>query len=143
MHSTLTTRRASLVMFGVLAFALLLLWIAGPALAAPRAGITVARGVPAEAVAGTPASGTLPIQPLGSASIAAPLGASDTYLTVSVAAAWAIGVLGAIVLLGGAGAFALAERRARGGRVTELDAAHPPAAGDREALRNGDRRKAA
>ena len=58
-----------------------------------------------------------------------------------VAAAWAIGVLGAIVLIGGVGAFALAERRARGGRATEL--VHRPAAGERDARRDDERRKAA
>ncbi len=143
MHSTLTTRRASLVMLGVLAFVLLLLWIAGPTLGAPRAGITVARGVPAEAVAGTPGGATFSTQPLGSASIAAPLGATKPYLTVPVAAAWAIGVLGAIVLIGGVGAFALAERRARGGRATEPAAVHRPTAGERDARRDDERRKAA
>ena len=143
MHSTLTTRRASLVMFGVLAFVLLLLWIAGPALAAPMAGITIARGVPAEAVS-SPGGGSFLSQPTTAASIAAPAGTRQTsYLTVPVAAAWAIGVLGAILLLGGARAFALAERRARGGRVTELAGVHRPAAGEREDRRDDDRRKAA
>ena len=46
MHRTIKTRYGSLVILGVVALVVLLLWMAGPASAAPRAGITVARGVP-------------------------------------------------------------------------------------------------
>jgi hypothetical protein len=124
---------------------LLLLWIADPAFAAPRTGITVARGVPAEAVS-TLGDAAVPPQALSAASIAADVSSPTPYLTIPGAAAWAIGVLGAIALIGGAWAFALAERRGRGGRPVDLTGREPAAIGTQTSAdrrRDEERRKAA
>jgi hypothetical protein len=123
MHSSITTRRATLVLLGAAAVALLLLWMADPALAAPRWGITAARGVPAEAVA-QPATAA-PGQALTAASIRAPSGQSNAYFVMTPLAAWLTGALGALLLLGGARRYALAQRRGRGGRLAELTGRRP------------------
>ena len=121
MHPTTTARRAALALFGaVLLVVLLTMALAEPVRAAPRVGITAARGVPAEAITATPAGATLLTQPLGPASIAAPPTTSEDYGVLPWAAAWAIGAVAAVVLIGGARALALAQRRDRGGRVAEL-----------------------
>ena len=141
MHRTMTLRGAALAAIGVAALLVLLtLALAGPAQAAPRTGITVARGVAAEAQA-TPGSATFSTHPLGAASIAAPLTTSEDYGVLPWAAAWAIGAVGAVILIGGARAMGLAQRRSRGGRVGELSGNGP--AGGRPAQSENQRRKAA
>jgi hypothetical protein len=141
MQSTMTTRRTALVLTGFTVLAVLLITaLATPAQAAPRTGITAARGVAAEARA-TPAGATFSTHPLGPASIAAPLTRSESYGVMPWAAAWLIGAIGAVVLIGGARAFALAQRRGRGGRVAELTGSGA-APGD-TAAREDRRRKAA
>ena len=119
---------------------LLTLVLVGPAQAAPRTGITVARGVAAEAQA-APGGATFSTHPLGAASIAAPLTRSEDYGVMPWAAAWAIGALGAVVLLGGARALGLAQRRGRRGRVAELTGSGPAADGPEQS--DDQRRKAA
>ena len=101
--------------------------MADPAHAAPRAGTTVARGVPAEAVT-QPATGG---QALTAASIRAPAGQTDVYFVTAPLAAWLAGVVGALLLLGGARRYALSQRRGRGGRLAELTGRRPPSGGDR------------
>ena len=118
---------------------LLTLVLVGPAQAAPRTGITVARGVAAEARA-TPGGATFATHPLGAASIAAPLTRSEDYGVMPWAAAWAIGAVAAVVLIGGARALGLAQRR-RGGRVAELAGSGPVAGGPEQS--HDQRRKAA
>ncbi len=141
MHLTMTFRSAAVAAIGVAALLLLLvLVLAGPTQAAPRTGITVARGVAAEAQA-TPGGATFSVHPLGPASIAAPLTRSERYGVMPWAAAWALGAVAAVVLIGGARAFALAQRRDRGERVADLTGSGP-AAGE-TAQRDDRRRKAA
>jgi hypothetical protein len=128
MDSSFTIRRTAMALVGAAALLLLLLLTAGPALAAPRAGTTVARGVPTEAVA-QPATGG---QAFTSASIRAPAGQSDVYFVMTPLAAWLVAAVGALLLLGGAQRYALAQRRGRGGRLAELTGRRPPSAGDRQ-----------
>ena len=118
---------------GAAAVVILLLWMADPAISAPRAGTTVARGVPAEAVA-QPATGG---QSYTAASIRAPAGQSDAYFVMTPFAAWIVGALGALLLLGGAHRYALAQRRERGGRLADLTGRRPPSAGERRDRRGG------
>ncbi len=129
MNANVTTRRAMLAsLLGAVAVVILLLWTAGPAVAAPRSGTTVARGVPAEAVA-QPATGG---QSYTAASIRAPAGQSDTYFVMAPLAAWIAGALGALLLLAGARRSAIAQRRGRGGRLADLTGRRPPSAGHRK-----------
>ncbi len=142
MHLPMTTRRAALALVGAAALVVLLtVALAGPARAAPRTGITAARGVPAEAVAAAPGGATFRTQPLSSASIAAPLTRSEDYGVMPWAAAWAIGALGALLLVGGAAAIGRAQRRGRSGRVAEVAGGGPPAG--EAAPSDAERRKAA
>ncbi len=142
MQPTITTRRAALATIGVVLLVVLLtMALAEPAQAAPRTGTTAARGVPAEAVGATPAGATFSTHPLGPASIAAPLTQSEDYGVMPWAAAWAIGAVAAVCLIGGARALALAQRRGRGGRVAELTGSGPAA--DETATSDKERRKAA
>ena len=127
MHSSYSTRRSRLVVLGAVVVLLLLLWMADPAFGAPRSGITVARGVPAEAVA-QPATGG---EAYTAASIRAPAGQSHEYFVMAPAAAWIAGAVGALLLLGGARRYALTQRRGRGGRLADLTGRRPPSAGDR------------
>jgi hypothetical protein len=127
MHRTMTLRGAALSAIGVAALLVILtLTLVGPAQAAPRTGITVARGLPAEAQA-APGGATFSTHPLRAASIAAPLTQSEDYGVVPWAAAWAIGAVGAVVLLGAARALGLAQGRSREGRPAELAASGPVA----------------
>ncbi len=128
MDSSFTTRRTMLALLGAVAVVILLLWAASPALSAPRAGTTVARGVPSEAVA-HPATGG---QSYTAASIRAPAGRSDAYFVMTPFAAWIVGGLGALLLLGGSRRYALAQRRGRGGRLADLTGRRPPSAGERQ-----------
>lgn len=119
MDLTMTTRRA--VILGTTVAALVLLFslaVAGSAAAAPRAGITVARGVPAE-VPGTPAGATFLTQPVTGASIAAPLSQREAYLGLPLGFAWAVGIVSVVLLIAGARSFGLAQRRGAG-ELTEL-----------------------
>ena len=130
MNPTMATRRAALAAIGVVVLVVLLtMALAEPAQAAPRVGITAARGVPAEAVGVTPAGGTFLTQPLSFASITTPLITTRDYGVLPWGAAWAIGALAAIVLIGGARAIALAQRRGRGGRLAEVTGRTPEAIG--------------
>jgi hypothetical protein len=142
MHSTSTSRRAALVLLGVVA-ALLLVWAADSALAAPRSGITYARGVPAEAQGAVPQPSEQPR--LTGASIAAAPGSTTEYLVLPSPVAWAVGAAGAVVLLGVAGVSASAQRRGRGGRPAELAGGRPVPVGSGRSRRDAgeDRRKAA
>ena len=117
-----------LTLVGAAALVILLLWMADPAVSAPRAGITVARGVPTEAVA-QPATGG---QSYTAASIRAPAGQGDAYFVMTPFAAWVIGALGALLMLGGANRYAIAQRRGRGGRLVDLTGRRPPSAGERQ-----------
>jgi hypothetical protein len=124
MHASISGRRATLLLLGAATVAILLLSLAEPALSAPRWGITAARGVPAEAVAqpATPAGGLA----LTAASVRAPAGQTDSYFVMTPLAAWVAGALGAVLLLGGARRYALAQRRGRGGRLADLTGRRPP-----------------
>ena len=127
MNANVTTRRTALALPGVVAVMILLLWMAGPAVSAPRSGITAARGVPAEAVAQPVTTG----QSYTAASIRAPAGQSDTYFVTAPLAAWIAGALGALLLLAGAQRWAIAQRRGRGGRLADLTGRRPPSTGHR------------
>ena len=143
MHPSMATRRATLALIGAVVLVVLLtIALAGPAQAAPRVGITVARGVPAEAVGVTPADATFLTQPLSFAAVSSPLSTGEDYGVLPWAAAWAIGALSAIALIGGARAFALAQRRGRGGRLSELTGRRPEAIAGRSG-EDHERRKAA
>jgi hypothetical protein len=127
MHSTFITRRARLVLLGAATLVLLLLWMADPVFAAPRSGITAARGVPAEAVARPDTGG----EAYTAASIRAPAGQSADYFVVTPFAALLVGAAGALLLLGAAHRYGVAQRRGRGGRLAELTGRRPPSARDR------------
>ncbi len=129
MYPTMTLRSAALAALGVAALVVFLaLALAVPVQAAPRTGITAARGVAAEAQA-TPGGATFSTHPLGAASIAAPLTRSEDYGVMPWAAAWVIGALGAVLLIGGTRALGRAQRRGSGGRVAELAGSGPAAGG--------------
>jgi len=118
MDLTLTTRGAVTIGAAIAALVLLVsLAVAGSAAGAPRAGITVARGVPAE-VPGTPSGATFLTHSTTAASIAAPLSQRQTYLWLPLGFAWAAGIVGAVLLLTGARGFGRAQRRLSG--VTDL-----------------------
>ena len=141
MYPTMTFRSAALAGIRVAVLLVLLTTaLAGPALAAPRAGITAARGVAAEARA-TPAGATFSTHRLGSAAIAAPLPRSESYGVMPWAAAWAIGAVGAVTLIGGASAIALARRRSQGVGLAELPASGPAGVGSEQ--RDEQHRRAA
>jgi hypothetical protein len=146
MHPTMTIRRAALAAIGVAVLAvlvvLLTMALAEPAQAAPRVGITAARGVPAEATSATPAGAAFLTEPLSFAAITSPPTTTEDYFVLPWGAAWVIGALGAILLIGGARAFALAQRRERGGRLAELTGRRPEAMAGRSGA-DDERRKAA
>jgi hypothetical protein len=127
MDFTMSTRRAALALAGVAALLVLLAAVAaGPAAAAPRMGITRARGLPAGST--VPAAGGPAVtHPLTSASITAPVTRREDYLVMPWAAAWAIGAVGAVLLLSFAGRFALARRRASQAEPAELSSRRQPA----------------
>jgi hypothetical protein len=129
------THRATPVLAAVVLFVVLVA-AAAPASAAPRMGITRARGLPAESAA-RPAAGSVGARSLTAASVTAPITQRDDYFAFPWGVAWAIGAVGAVLLLGGARGYALARRRADQAGLAgpaELPAGRPPA---------GERRKAA
>jgi hypothetical protein len=122
------THRAMPVLAGVALFVVLAA-AAGPATAAPRMGITRARGLPAESTA-RPAPGSVGAQSLTAASVTAPITQREDYFVVPWAVAWAVGAVGAVLLLGGARGYALARQRAdqaEPAEPAELQASRPPA----------------
>lgn len=123
MHANSTGRRAPLLLLVAAAVVVLLLWVVDPALAAPRAGTTVARGVPAEAVARPATAGSGHV--LTAASVRAPFGRALPYFVITPLSALLIGAVGSVLLLGAAYRSALAQRRSRGGRLERLTGRRP------------------
>ena len=121
----MVTHRAASVPAGVALFVVLMTAAAGPAAAAPRVGITRARGLPAESSVPI-AGGSSATHALTAASITAPITHREDYLVMPWGAAWAIGAVGALLLLSGAGRYALARRRAGQAEPAELSALRPP-----------------
>jgi hypothetical protein len=126
MELRMDTHRVAPVLAGVALLVMLALAVAGPATAAPRMGLTRARGLPGQNTV-TPTRGPAPTHPLTAASITAPVTRREDYFVMPWGAAWAIGAVGALLLLGGARGYALAQRRARQAPPAELPAQRPPA----------------
>jgi hypothetical protein len=131
-----TRRAAPALAWAALFILLLALVAAAPAAAAPRTGITAARGLPAEAAASraaaAPAAGSFLTQPLSSTSIAAPAAQREDYAALPWGAAWAVGAVGAALLLAAAIGYA-SRRRAYQAAPTELPSRRPPAEERRKA----------
>ena len=121
----MVTHRAAPVLAGVALLIVLVMAAAGPATAAPRMGITRARGLPAESTV-TPAVSQTATH-LTAASVTAPITRREDYFVMPWGAAWAIGAVGAVLLLAGARGYALAQRRARLSGPAELQDLRPPA----------------
>jgi len=121
----MVTHRAAPLFAGVALFVILVMAAAGPAGAAPRMGITRARGLPAESTVMPIVSPTA--THLTAASVTAPITRREDYFVMPWGAAWAIGAVGALLLLGGARGYALAQRRAGLAPPAELPAQRPPA----------------
>jgi hypothetical protein len=125
MDFTSTTRRVALSLAAAAALLVLLAAVAaGPAVAAPRMGITRARGLPAESTV-TTAGGPVATHPLTAASITAPITHREDYFVMPWGAAWAIGAVGALLLLSGASRSARARRRASLAEPAEFPARRP------------------
>jgi hypothetical protein len=134
MDLRMVTQRAAPVLAGVALFVVLVAALAGPATAAPRMGVTRARGLPAESVSTeTPAGGVFLTQPLTAASTTAPVTRREDYFAVPWGAAWVLGAVGAVLLLGGARGYGLAQRRARQAPPAELPGRRAPAEERRKA----------
>lgn len=126
MDITMTTRRAAITLAAAVAVLLLLAsLLAGPAAAAPRSGITVARGLPAERAGAVPTGGTFLTHEPSSASIAAPVTQRTNYFVIPPGAALAIGVIGAVVLVVGACGYAVAQRRRSNAPPVEMEGRRP------------------
>ena len=126
MDLRMVNHRAAPVLVGVALLVVLVMAVAGPASAAPRMGITRARGLPAESAV-RPVGGPLAVHPYTSASITAPITRREAYFVMPWGAAWAIGVVGALLLLGGARAYGLQQRRVRLAEPAEFPSRRPPA----------------
>jgi hypothetical protein len=126
MDLRMVTQRAAPVLAGVALFVFLVTAAAGPAAAAPRMGITRARGLPAESSV-RPAGVTTATHPLTAASVTAPVAQREDYFVTPWGVSWAIGAVGALLLLAGARSYALARRRALPVEPVEHLDRRPPA----------------
>jgi hypothetical protein len=127
MDFTMTTRRVALTLAAAAALLVLLATVAaGPAGAAPRMGITRARGLPAQSTVPL-AGGLSATHALTAASITAPITHREDYFVMPWGAAWAIGAVGALLLLSGASRYARAQRRGSRAEPAELSTLRPPA----------------
>jgi hypothetical protein len=132
MDLRMITRRAAPLLAGVALFFVLVTAV-GPAYAAPRMGTTRARGLPAESTT-RPAAVPAAARSLTAASVTAPVTRREDYFVTPWGVAWAIGAVGAVLLLAGASGYALAQRRARPAEPAEFPARERP---------SDERRKAA